>query len=320
MPPAPLRGTLARGLGPVGAAPRALAARPRGLGACQERRDGRTRRLVAWVSGQSCHPHSASAYRALGLRRAACPGGRCLRASPWLDLGHPAGGRGTSAAGGRPRGTHGRASDAGAAGPSPIAILRRDRAEAMHVADRWHLVRHVGDALKRLVHSRRWPQPRPNEPPATAIQDLLAIAPTVPEALSHPPRPTPRQGARWEGIPQRQAAGQSIRPSARALGMDRKTVRKSLAAEWPPVYPRRRPRPPPCTPHRPDLQERWPQGWHHTPQLSPAWRHRGSRGSIRPVGALVHPWRAAPEGASPPPPSLPWLVLRPASQLTEAEQ
>jgi transposase len=52
-----------------------------------------------------------------------------------------------------------------------VAILVRDRAEAyamagrraapeaLQVADRFHLTRHVGDALKTLLHPRRWLQP-----------------------------------------------------------------------------------------------------------------------------------------------------------------
>jgi hypothetical protein len=185
--------------------------------------------------------------------------------------------------------------------------------KAVQVADHFHLVRNVGDALKSLVHSRRWQQPRQKEPPATGIQDLLAIAPTVPEAPSHPPQPTPRKWAIWEDIQPRQAAGQSIRYIAQALGMDRKTVRKYLAAERPPVYPHCRPRPTQLTQHLTSLRERWHQGCHNAHQLHQELHQRGYWGSVSQVRAPVHPWRAAQEGPSPHPPSLPWVVLRPVS-------
>src|SRR5262245_42747810 len=102
--------------------------------------------------------------------------------------------------------------------------------------------------------------------------------------------------------------------------MDRKTVHKYISAERPPVYPRCRPRPMQLTPPLTSLQERWHQRCHNAHQPDQELRHRGYHGSISQVRALVHAWRAAPEGPSLRPPSPPWLVLQPASQLTEAEQ
>jgi len=49
-------------------------------------------------------------------------------------------------------------------------------------------------------------------------------------------RPTPRQKARWKAIQAAKVSGLSIREIARELRVSRKTVRKYLATDSPPVY------------------------------------------------------------------------------------
>jgi ActR/RegA family two-component response regulator len=62
------------------------------------------------------------------------------------------------------------------------------------------------------------------------------------EAPPKAPQPTPRKRALWEGVQQHRDRGQSLRQLAQAFGLDRRTLRRYLAADQPPVYPPRRPR------------------------------------------------------------------------------
>ena len=55
---------------------------------------------------------------------------------------------------------------------------------------------------------------------------------------AHPP---PTRRAVWEAIQQCRNLGQPLRQIAQALGLDRLTVRRYLAADQPSVYPARRP-------------------------------------------------------------------------------
>jgi hypothetical protein len=151
----------------------------------------------------------------------------------------------------------------------PITVLARDRADAyalpgrqatptaLQVADRFHLLRNVGEALKTLLHSRRWRPPTPAAPPESTPGGAMANAAEVP---SNRPQPTPRKRALWEAIQPYRDLGQSCRQIAQAVGLDRRPVRRYLALNQPPVYPARRPRPTQLTPYLGYLAERWTQG------------------------------------------------------------
>jgi transposase len=206
-----------------------------------------------------------------------------------------------------------------------VAILVRDRADAyalagrqaaphaLQVADRFHLVRNVGDALKTLLHSRRW------QPSSAAALPPPASATGSP---GHTPQPTPRKHAVWEAVQERQGLGQSQRQIAQALGLDRRTVRRYVALEQPPVYPPRRPRPTPLTPYLSYLAKRWAQGCHNARRLYQELIRRGYRGSEGMVRLVVRPWRLR-QAISPPaltPAQLAWLLLKPPERLTDADR
>jgi transposase len=206
-----------------------------------------------------------------------------------------------------------------------VVILVRDRADAyalagrqatphaLQVADRFPLVRHVGDALQTLLHSRRWQ-------PASAA--ALPPPASATESPGHTPQPTPRKHAVWEAVQERRGLGQSQRQIAQALGLDRRTVRRYVALEQPPVYPPRRPRPTQLTPYLSYLAERWGQGCHNARRLYQELIRRGYRGSEGMVRIVVRPWRLR-QAISPPaltPAQLAWLLLKPAERLTAAER
>ncbi|AEJ39616.1 transposase [Sulfobacillus acidophilus TPY] len=105
-----------------------------------------------------------------------------------------------------------------------VAIVTRDRAvafahaiaegvpQAQPVADRFHLFRNLADAVERFF--QRHPEPLPPSEPLAA-----------PEAPTETPNPS-RSQARWAAIHARLAQGDNLSAIARALNLDRHTVRK----------------------------------------------------------------------------------------------
>jgi transposase len=219
-------------------------------------------------------------------------------------------------------------------GHPAVTILVRDRADAyalagrqaapdaLQVADRFHLVRNVSDALKALLHSRRWRQPIAATPPAVSLVASSAPRASATEGSGKTPQPTPRKHAVWEAVQERRECGQSLRQIAQALGLDRRTVRKYVAMDQPPVYPPRRPRPTQLTPYLGYLAERWAQGCHNARRLYQEVVRRGYRGSEVMVRVVVRPWRMRQERRPPArtPARLAWRLLRPAGHVSEADQ
>jgi transposase len=180
-------------------------------------------------------------------------------------------------------------------------------------------VRNVNDALKQLLHSRRWSRPS-SHMDTTASPIERATLPDEHIDRHGEPRPTPTKQARWEAVRERRSRGQSLHAIATALGMNRKTVRRYLAADHPPVYGPRRPRPTKLTPHLSYLRERWVQGCHNARRLYRELVGRGYTGSESQVRTVLGPWRSA---QAPPPrraPPLHWLVLRPSRRLTSSQK
>jgi transposase len=227
-----------------------------------------------------------------------------------------------------------------------VEIIVRDRAgayaegaragapDAIQVADRFHLVLHASTALEELLRSRRrrteWiPGPAPPPDEATPPDESVADPPATPS-------PAQRQRAerratrisRWEEIRTRRAAGQNISQIARAVGKDRKTVRRYLATPAPPPAPYVvKPRPaglssPTLQPFVSYLQDRWQAGCTNVRRLYQELKERGYVGSYSLLRGSLRPWR-------PPRPdrvygprhrrSVRWLCLRPKEKLTNEE-
>jgi transposase len=224
-----------------------------------------------------------------------------------------------------------------------VATVVRDRAEAyaegarqgapaaQQVADRFHILQNASAALEELLRGRR------------RRLDYLAIAAPPPEpaaAADAPPLSATKQQqaarrgrriARWEEIRQRRAAGQNISQIARAVGVERKTVRRHLATHVPPPAPYAiTPRPaglqsPTLQPFVPYLQERWQAGCHNARLLYRELVARGYTASYSLLHQAVRGWRLArpPRGGKPRTRrrlSLRWLCLRPLDQLRPDEQ
>jgi transposase len=194
-----------------------------------------------------------------------------------------------------------------------IEVVARDRAgayaegiahgapQARQVADRWHLLRNLGQAVQALVGrhhgavsrvakqvreqgggSAPLPGPEPARPPTVECRRQAAYA---------------RRQARYEEAARLRAAGVSLSGIGRRLGVERKTVRRWLRAGGAPRWaqPSRRGRM--LIPWRAYLERRWAEGCRNATQL---WRELvglGFRGDPRPVRAWAAPRRQAESGS-----------------------
>ena len=220
-----------------------------------------------------------------------------------------------------------------------VEVIVRDRSEAYaegartgapdaaQVADRFHLVKNASSALDELLQGRRRqiavavpdpPPPTPSAKPPSARQQRMADRRAA-------------RIARWEEVQRRHQEGESLRHTAREMGISRITVRRLIGT---PIPPRNRivhPRPggvssPSLQPYVTYLQDRWQEGCTNISQLFREIVEQGYMGSRSLLYTALHPWRPP----RPPPEqrrrqkrrrfSVRWLCLRPPEQLKPDEQ
>jgi transposase len=221
-----------------------------------------------------------------------------------------------------------------------VKIISRDRAgayaeaatrgapRARQVADRYHILVNLRDALKGTlartsgslpeVAAQRG-EPRASSQPAmaslqasrapeeTAPQDERAGAPqdqreasgARPLTVAEQRRQISRANrlARYEQIIALHHHGLSQRAIARHLHVSRKVVHRSVRAG---TFPERVPtgrRQSKLTPYLPYLRRRWEQGCHNGLQLAREIQAQGFRGSASLVGKLTGDWRARLPGS-----------------------
>ena len=192
---------------------------------------------------------------------------------------------------------------------------------AMQVADRWHIVHNLADALERMavrvlahLHKQR------------AAEDLSRpkTAPSaVPEAQS---RLQSRNERRHAEIHALRSKGMSITAIADQLRLNRTTVRKFLRVNA--AGDLRRPMgegPRGLDRYTPYLVRRWQEGCRVGAFLHDELWALGYRGSKRTVRRFVENWRKtkpppAVRRILPGPQTLCWLLLRRRSELDEADR
>ncbi len=201
---------------------------------------------------------------------------------------------------------------------------------AVQVADRWHLLRNIGDALERLfAHESAALHVASGEElaePAEPAEPALGRRPTWAERES-----AARQAvrtARYEEVRQLSGQGHSYTAIATMLHLHRDAVRTYARSESPPVVQRRARRRPVIDIYRPYLDRRWQDGCHNATVLFHEIRDQGYRGSYLTWANYIAelrppmPGRAsAPRGASAKPALSPrhvvWLFLSRPDALTE---
>jgi transposase len=205
-----------------------------------------------------------------------------------------------------------------------VEIISRDRGgvyaegarqgapDAVQVADRWHLLKNLGEAVLQVLRTHQTaieaalaPQQPPNldrvAPIATPEQDQNAPEPSAPAVASRSPlrseqerqqRQAQRQ-ARYEAIQQLHQQGWSLHAIAEELGLERKTVRKYLHAPDCPQPQRRPSRPSLLDPYKPYLLERWNAGCRNAMQLLREIEAKGFGGKRSIVRAFLTQLRKA---------------------------
>ena len=208
-----------------------------------------------------------------------------------------------------------------------VEIISRDRdsayaqaarhaaPQAVQVADRWHLLRSCGDALKDslapfyglLKQTAQASMPNPQPPPPVPPTMSPACGPLSPAKIAARSRNRERRYARYLEVMERVHRGLSDGQIARELSLDRSTVlRWRLAGE----FPERKdmPRSRQADTFTNYLQQRWDEGCRNGTELWAELRQRGFTGtpelvriwirrrygfqSGRPRSLRLHPMRA----------------------------
>jgi transposase len=192
---------------------------------------------------------------------------------------------------------------------------------AMQVADRWHIVHNLADALERMAvrvlayfHGQR------------AADELLEEKQPPPAVVVVPSRIQSRNERRHAEIHALRRKGLTIAAIAEQLHLNRTTVRKFVRVNS--AADLRRPTgqgPRGLDRFTPYLVRRWQEGCQVAAFLHAEVRALGYRGSERTVRRFVESWRKATAPPAlrrilPGPQTLCWLLLRRRSELDDAER
>ena len=246
-----------------------------------------------------------------------------------------------------------------------VTVVARDRAEAyasgvtqgaphaVQVADRWHLLKNLREAVEVELCQR---PALPWAPPLPEAQSLSPAAPvplgleTTDAVHTVPTAETPagsradvaRLARRTQRLAQYERAralrddGYTWAVVAQQVGVPPRTLRSWFAREGFPERRRRTGDRSSVAPYRAYLQQRWEAGEHSATQLWHELHAHGFRGAYRGVARVLAPWRQRQIGrqrgrataAAPTPPAPPALtarqmaysLLRRPEQRTETEQ
>jgi transposase len=242
-----------------------------------------------------------------------------------------------------------------------VQVIARDRASAyadgarhgapaaIQVADRWHLLRNLAEAVEQVFHQRRSVLqalhiPSTGRPLAHADQPTVVEAPlpaptaepgaVLPPAVGASPRHTHRR-QRYEQICHLARQGWTFQAIAQRVGLHRKTVAQYVRADSYPV----RARPGSMLdPYKPYLLDCWNQGCRTGMRLYEEIQRQGYRGGrstvlgyftqlrkaqgLAPRARTVQPGPPAsdPTGQCLTPRQATWLVLRQTDRLTAEDQ
>lgn len=249
-----------------------------------------------------------------------------------------------------------------------ITVISRDRGEiyaegattgapdAIQVADRWHILKNLGDALLRVLqqhhHALAEALSTPDTPLAslqdvpTASMDHTTVAVSDMSEAS-PPRVLTRREqeqqlrhaakrARQEQVQQLHGKGWSLHAIAAHTGLERKTVRKYVQLPTLPPPQARGQRSSVLDPYKPFVLERWQAGRNAMEILDEirAQGYSGQRSTLRAYLTQVRKTHGLPPRSrsdttranllpTRKPPTLrtlTWLILRGAETLTAEEQ
>jgi transposase len=235
-----------------------------------------------------------------------------------------------------------------------VEIVSRDRGnayiegatkgapDALQVADRWHLVKNLGDALERLLTRHHKALREAAQPPQ---QDVVPVDSPDPIPWGSSPidcadkadESAPDRSARrerrlrrFEEVKRLVSEGHSLREVARRTGLARNTVLRLVRCEQFPETAARPSRRSKIAPFAGHLRRRWEQGCCNATRLHAEIRALGFAGSVNVVQRHVQSWRQKPRsrllpGRHPPPQVLTprqcsWLLTNPEHPRITDEQ
>jgi transposase len=241
-----------------------------------------------------------------------------------------------------------------------IEVVARDRSpeyaraitlgapQARQVADRWHLLKNLGDAVERMFQRVRVDLVRLSAPTAAQNQHPVSDT-TIATASLRPPsraerlaqqRDRTRRLAHYQSVRQLAEEGMPLLQIARRLGLARGTVRKYASAAAFPERAKHPAQPSIIDRYAPYLQQRLEAGCYNASQLWRELQADGYGGTYRQVARWVHLRRLVPAASMPKQAALrggmtsmtaepaaelasarqlAWLLLRPSSEHTPAE-
>lgn len=179
-----------------------------------------------------------------------------------------------------------------------VEIVTRDRSteyargvtmgapDVVQVADRWHVLGNLREALERLLdrlRSQLLALPLDSEHSSQPLQSIDRDRRRGTKDQARQQASRARRYTRYADVKRLQAEGRNILQIARELKLSRQTVRKYMASERFPEYPQLRQQRSILDPYVALLQARWDAGCHDNQQLLQAIRAEGYQGSIRPV-------------------------------------
>lgn len=166
------------------------------------------------------------------------------------------------------------------------AVAARDGApQARQIADRWHLLKNIGDALERMMYKHT---PLIKEvADESALSQKTQVSNLVPKSRTLTRQESIQQQKRqnrydkWMEVISLHEQGFGFQSIARKMGMSRVTIKRWVQSkEYPEQSTRMRKTPLPITPWLEWIEEQWNNGQHNASQL---WREMvadGFSGSV----------------------------------------
>jgi len=206
--------------------------------------------------------------------------------------------------------------------------------QATQVADRWHILSHLGDAVEAFLIRAQIRLEKGAEASGKCQkpdQPLSSFSAT-PGCQRKSQARLLRKWKLYQRVQELHAAGMSLRKIGEELGLARNTVRKYFRQPPDPPLPTPRPlRASQLDRYEDYLLDRWSQGERNAARLHREIRERGYQGSASMVRAYVGHLRTTTADGSPPrsrkeraqsisPRALRWLLARQRDDLDQKEQ
>jgi transposase len=235
-----------------------------------------------------------------------------------------------------------------------VEIISRDRGveyikganegapDAIQVADRWHLLKNIRDALKQMLETRRAclkaaaDQPdkdmaeQKNKESTSAMGELSDSTRKLTKAEKRTLERRARRQERYETVKELYKLGVSKSEIGRRLGLDFRTVAKYIKADECPIYAGGRSGSSLLAPYMDYMTRRWDEGCHNATRIWREIRKQGFDGSRRIVGewatekrksasasaSVALPEKIVPWSAS----RASWLLIKQGVDLTDEDR